>query len=281
MERIKSLPRGVAHTVLLAICNDPSTLRRAIDLVDLVEAPQSPVDGGDDDDDDDDGYDEVEVEVEIVGVAPMPNRKRKISSSDGVTIRAADLFSCDVCEKPFLASRNRHNACKYHEGELEPDLECGLWDDHVENPDVWGDIDTRENIREHPEGFYWDCCGKRADDSGCQADYHTSADFSGSSVAKRSRLDGSADGGQAAYANDPIDVRDDGDDDDSVVEVAAPLVTIDDDIDEDPPEELEEETGFGARIVNGKVVVEVALHQEAKPAVAVSDNDSPKAGGEV
>ncbi|EJT78503.1 hypothetical protein GGTG_03603 [Gaeumannomyces tritici R3-111a-1] len=279
MERIKSLPRGVAHTVLLAICNDPSTLRRAIDLVDLVEAPQSPVDGGDDDDDD--GYDEDEVEVEIVGVAPMPNRKRKISSSDGVTIRAADLFSCDVCEKPFLASRNRHNACKYHEGELEPDLECGLWDDHVENPDVWGDIDTRENIREHPEGFYWDCCGKRADDSGCQADYHTSADFSGSSVAKRSRLDGSADGGQAAYANDPIDVRDDGDDDDSVVEVAAPLVTIDDDIDEDPPEELEEETGFGARIVNGEVVVEVALHQEAKPAVAVSDNDSLKAGGEV
>ncbi|KAL8381886.1 hypothetical protein RB595_005909 [Gaeumannomyces hyphopodioides] len=274
MDRIKSLPRGVAHTVLLAICNDPSTLRRAIDLVDLLEAPQLPDDEYDEDEDED--------EVEIVGVAPMPNRKRKIPPSAGVTITVPDLFSCEVCEKPFLASRNRHDACKYHEGELEPDLECGLWDNHVENPNVWGDIDTVENIRQRPEGFYWDCCGKRADDPGCQADYHSWTD-SGSSAAKRSRLDGGADGGQAAYANGPIDVRDDGDDDDSVVEVAAPLVTIDDDIDEDPPEELEDEVEFGARLGNGQVVIEVeaAVYQEAKTVVAVSDNDSPRADGGV
>lgn len=163
-------------------------------------------------------------------------------------------------------------------GELEPDLECGIWDDHTMDPNVWGPIDTPENIREHPEGFYWDCCGKRADDAGCQIDYHVSTEFSDSGSAKRSRLDGGVDGGQGAYAKDAIDVRDDGDDDDddddddSVVEVAAPLVTIDDDIDEDPPEELEDEVEFGAGVVNGQAVVGVAVYKEVKTVVAASDN---------
>ncbi|KLU82145.1 hypothetical protein MAPG_01222 [Magnaporthiopsis poae ATCC 64411] len=263
MDRIKALPRGVAHTVLLAICNEPSTLARAIDLVDLLQAPQSPAEEYDED------------EVEIVGVAPMPNRKRKTPPSASVAA-AADLFNCERCERPFFASRNRHDACKYHEGELEPDLECGLWDEHTMDPSAWGPIDTPENIQEHPEGFYWDCCGKRADDAGCQIDYHVSTEFSESGGVKRSRLDGGVDGGQGAYAKDAIDVRDDGDDDDedddSVVEVAAPLVTIDDDIDEDPPEELEDEVEFEAAVGNGQSVVGAAVYQEVKTVVAASDN---------
>ena len=64
----------------------------------------------------------------------------------------------------------------YHVVLIEPfigDLEVDIdeFADHDEG--VHGPMDTDENRRSFPEGFYWNCCGSRgADHPGCEGGQH-------------------------------------------------------------------------------------------------------------
>jgi hypothetical protein len=55
-------------------------------------------------------------------------------------------------------------------GGLEVNYQAYVWADHDER--CHGTIDTKDMRKESPEGFIWDCCGKRGDESGCKLGKH-------------------------------------------------------------------------------------------------------------
>jgi hypothetical protein len=55
-------------------------------------------------------------------------------------------------------------------GNHEIDWDSDFWADHDEM--CHGPIDTEENMKEFPEGFFWDCCEENLSDPGCQIGRH-------------------------------------------------------------------------------------------------------------
>eukprot|EP00282_Hemiselmis_andersenii_P012079 CAMPEP_0114117398 /NCGR_PEP_ID=MMETSP0043_2-20121206/5012_1 /TAXON_ID=464988 /ORGANISM="Hemiselmis andersenii, Strain CCMP644" /LENGTH=184 /DNA_ID=CAMNT_0001209787 /DNA_START=31 /DNA_END=586 /DNA_ORIENTATION=+ len=62
-------------------------------------------------------------------------------------------------------SSDDEDAEMFHSGTLEVDEDGLFWADWDE--DVAGDIDTKSNRREYPEGFKWTCCGGDGSAEGC------------------------------------------------------------------------------------------------------------------
>lgn len=93
---------------------------------------------------------------------------------------------CAQCEEEFDASGNAMESCNYHQGmrysskptqiltgpgELEMDDDCEIWDDWMDERD--GIQDSESSRKDHPEGFIWDCCGRRGDtEFGCKRGPH-------------------------------------------------------------------------------------------------------------
>jgi len=77
---------------------------------------------------------------------------------------------CDNCEEEFDVSELRYEEeCTYHTGGLEVDVD--QFADHDER--CHGPMDTEENRRSFPQGFYWNCCeGQGADHPGCEVGQH-------------------------------------------------------------------------------------------------------------
>jgi len=77
---------------------------------------------------------------------------------------------CQNCEEEFDVSEARDDEeCTYHTGDVEVDEE--QFPDHDER--CHGPMDTDENRRSFPEGFYWNCCeGQGANHPGCQVGRH-------------------------------------------------------------------------------------------------------------
>lgn len=114
---------------------------------------------------------------------------------------------CVQCKKEFEVTKNGPEACVWHEGiiylestkggvlhvfvanasrqkgEMEPDYDSGFWADNDE--DCHGPVDSKENREDYPEGFIWDCCEEKGNEStGCETGFH----LVGEPPKKRSRM---------------------------------------------------------------------------------------------
>ncbi|KAF2658851.1 hypothetical protein K491DRAFT_713104 [Lophiostoma macrostomum CBS 122681] len=113
------------------------------------------------------------------------DEKRQSGSSNGpVSKRKLDEYICprfavcEQCEREFdVLTDNGPHACRWHEGELEIDLDHKTWDDWDE--DVHGDMDDDASRSEYPEGFVWECCGKRGGwkNDECKSGPHKAEDY--------------------------------------------------------------------------------------------------------
>ncbi|KAH8879663.1 hypothetical protein GQ53DRAFT_755744 [Thozetella sp. PMI_491] len=142
MERIASAPNELAHAILVALCDDAVTRRRALKYLDRLQLFA--------------GFRGQES-------AAAAGAKRKADE--------APLEICIRCHGPFVEAENTASACRFHEGDMEVIDE--LWPDHDER--CHGPIQTRENMEECPEGFEWTCCGRPTTEPGCRKGWHKSA----------------------------------------------------------------------------------------------------------
>ncbi|TLD11879.1 hypothetical protein PspLS_11322 [Pyricularia sp. CBS 133598] len=168
MDRIKALPERTAYTVLLALCNDPSILKRAVEFSELLQPPP-------------------ETAHYEPPASQSQRKKRKSPMVYEQKDDDEDEFECARCSEIFLRSQDGVGACVYHEGDVEPDYD-GFWEDLEDfDEENDGSIDTDEMRQRFPQGFFWDCCGKKLSDqgSGCRTGYHMAR--SGGSM-KRSRF---------------------------------------------------------------------------------------------
>ncbi|KAJ8131878.1 hypothetical protein O1611_g1742 [Lasiodiplodia mahajangana] len=134
-DRLASMSEAKAKTILLALCSEDSALeQRALRFLSDIDA----------------------LEGSKVGT------KRKASST---------IKICVQCQDAFYEEENNDKACRYHDGELDPDYESDVWADHDEN--CHGVIDCDENREEYPEGFVWSCCGKLGYRGGCTRGRHS------------------------------------------------------------------------------------------------------------
>ncbi|KAI6366478.1 hypothetical protein MCOR25_005125 [Pyricularia grisea] len=168
MDRIKALPERTAYTVLLALCNDPSILKRAVEFSELLQPPP-------------------ESAHYEPSASQSQRKKRKSPMVYTEDYEDEDEFECERCSETFLRSQDREGACVYHEGEVEPDYD-GFWEDLEDfDEDNDGPIDTDEMRQRFPQGFFWDCCGKKLSDqgSGCRTGSHMARN---GGIMKRSRV---------------------------------------------------------------------------------------------
>ncbi|TQV90184.1 hypothetical protein IF1G_11135 [Cordyceps javanica] len=86
------------------------------------------------------------------------------------TSNTTSAVICVRCEKAFTLKDNGNEACIYHKGLLEPDYDSDFWADYDEK--VCGDVDTKSNRKDYPDGFYWSCCGELGSEDGCRTGDH-------------------------------------------------------------------------------------------------------------
>ncbi|KAM0665680.1 hypothetical protein ACQRIU_005941 [Beauveria bassiana] len=79
---------------------------------------------------------------------------------------------CVRCETAFTIADNGSEACIFHIGTLETDYDSEFWADYDES--VHGDIDTKRNRKDYPDGFFWSCCGGLGSENGCVTGNHES-----------------------------------------------------------------------------------------------------------
>ncbi|KAI1122576.1 hypothetical protein F5Y10DRAFT_71377 [Nemania abortiva] len=136
MERLTNMSEAKAKSILLAFCSDDSALeRRALQFLDQLDSLEKSRTAG---------------------------TKRKASSA---------IKICVQCQDAFDEDDNNDKACRYHDGELEPDYDGDFWADHDE--DCHGVIDCDERREEFPEGFRWSCCQKLGHRGGCTRGKHS------------------------------------------------------------------------------------------------------------
>ncbi|RBR23563.1 uncharacterized protein FIESC28_03745 [Fusarium coffeatum] len=132
-EMVHLAPEHQLRAILLALCDDPTVLKRALNHYRALKAADNPTTG----------------------------LKRKAYN---------DLFVCVQCDEAFTNEVNTEEPCRYHPGELEVDDEGDFWADHDEN--CHGEIDTDDMREECPDGFIWDCCNELGGSKGCTAGKH-------------------------------------------------------------------------------------------------------------
>eukprot|EP01084_Bolivina_argentea_P133966 236392_1 len=95
-------------------------------------------------------------DVDSDNESPKPPKKRQKTDTKQILKRDP---------KPKLTKeKKKKKQFKYHPGELEADSDA--WPDHEE--ETHGPFDTNANRREWPGCFFWDCCNKQGNDSGCE-----------------------------------------------------------------------------------------------------------------
>ncbi|KAF2825775.1 hypothetical protein CC86DRAFT_34829 [Ophiobolus disseminans] len=73
---------------------------------------------------------------------------------------------CAQCKQEYDVTQNCSDACQWHPGVMEPDMDEFFADHGPEHGPV---EDYRDEM---PEGFVWDCCDARGDEEGCEVNVH-------------------------------------------------------------------------------------------------------------
>ncbi|KAJ7209775.1 hypothetical protein GGX14DRAFT_296517, partial [Mycena pura] len=82
--------------------------------------------------------------------------------------KVARFETCRHCRQEFDTTKNKHDSCGWHYGPSTRNLviDEAFW---VEQ---YGPIDTKENRKEYPQSFFWDCCGLQLNSDGCLKTMH-------------------------------------------------------------------------------------------------------------
>ncbi|KAJ7263119.1 hypothetical protein C8J57DRAFT_1070971 [Mycena rebaudengoi] len=83
----------------------------------------------------------------------------------------ARFETCRHCKEGFDVTNNTDKSCVWHHGNLIIDEE--VWNEYSEIDE--GPTDSKENRRERPQGFFWDCCGLQLNSEGCLSTKHAAA----------------------------------------------------------------------------------------------------------
>ncbi|KAJ6551686.1 hypothetical protein B0H19DRAFT_176538 [Mycena capillaripes] len=81
----------------------------------------------------------------------------------------AKFETCRHCKQGFDVTTNKDDSCMWHYGNLT--IDEAVWVDHYEAD---GPIDTKENRKNLPQSFFWDCCGLQLNSEGCLRTKHAS-----------------------------------------------------------------------------------------------------------
>ncbi|KAM0238130.1 hypothetical protein ACHAPO_004008 [Fusarium lateritium] len=131
-EMVHLAPEHQLRAILLALCDDPTVCKRALNHYRALKAADNPTTG----------------------------LKRKASN---------DLFVCVQCDGAFTNEDNTETSCRYHPGDLEVDDSNDFWAD---DDTSYNEIDTPEMREEYPDGFRWWCCSKLGGTKGCTKGKH-------------------------------------------------------------------------------------------------------------
>ncbi|KAJ7449264.1 hypothetical protein FB451DRAFT_754931 [Mycena latifolia] len=82
----------------------------------------------------------------------------------------AKYETCQHCAQSFDTTANKHDSCAWHYGNLVAD--DSVWVDYYEADQ--GPIGSKENRKQLPQGFFWDCCGLQMPAEGCLRTAHAS-----------------------------------------------------------------------------------------------------------
>ncbi|KAJ7148697.1 hypothetical protein C8R43DRAFT_514800 [Mycena crocata] len=94
----------------------------------------------------------------------------RLVATDGGT---AKHETCRHCKQGFDTTENDQDSCVWHYGNLTVDE--NVWVDYYE--DDRGPIGSKENRKQLPQGFFWDCCGLQLNSAGCLKTEHAPATF--------------------------------------------------------------------------------------------------------
>ncbi|KAK6063997.1 hypothetical protein SCUP234_12603 [Seiridium cupressi] len=136
MDNILSAPEHLVRATLIALCNDRTQLKKAIDYLDKM------------------GHS---------AARPAPplatDNKLKRKAAEAVKI-------CVQCQEPYHESDNGgKHPCKYHNGNVSP---APIFSDVTSHAGK----DCEENREEYPDGFKWSCCDKNGTHPGCTRGQH-------------------------------------------------------------------------------------------------------------
>ncbi|KAI1080184.1 hypothetical protein F5B20DRAFT_580579 [Whalleya microplaca] len=138
MNRLINTSDRNARAILLALCNDRTQQKKALNYLDQLEKKAAQ------------------------GKAASQSK----SAGNSLRRKAASVIKiCVQCQEPFYEEENGPKAW-----ELKVDHESLTWDDWDEI--CHGTIDSEKNRRESPEGFIWTCCGKIGTHEGCTRGPH-------------------------------------------------------------------------------------------------------------
>ncbi|KAI0430439.1 hypothetical protein F5Y09DRAFT_331017 [Xylaria sp. FL1042] len=156
--KIANAPEDLVRAVLIALCQDHYTERKAMSHFSKLEKLRS---------------DQRRREGVNVGAsvneksndadraeAKRPNKRRAIS----------EIAICLNCNEPFSEDDNRPDACRHHPGEMEVNDEA--WEDCDDWPSECDPRNTEEDKEDNPEGYIWDCCEQSGDSAGCALGSH-------------------------------------------------------------------------------------------------------------
>ncbi|KAJ6475705.1 hypothetical protein C8R47DRAFT_665678 [Mycena vitilis] len=92
-----------------------------------------------------------------------------VATEGGGKSKVAKFETCRHCKQGFDVTANDHESCVWHYGNLTIDED--VWTDQYAAD---GPIDTKENRKNLPQGFFWDCCGLQLKAGGCLRTKHAS-----------------------------------------------------------------------------------------------------------
>ncbi|KAJ7471200.1 hypothetical protein B0H11DRAFT_1374731 [Mycena galericulata] len=92
------------------------------------------------------------------------------SGSSSKNKAGAKFDTCRHCKKGFDITKNKKDSsgCAWHYGNLTVDE--NVWVEYSEIDQ--GPIDSKENRKLWPQGFFWDCCGLQLHAAGCLKTEH-------------------------------------------------------------------------------------------------------------
>ncbi|KAF3770035.1 hypothetical protein M406DRAFT_325508 [Cryphonectria parasitica EP155] len=159
MDRVLSAPEPLAHSVLVALCDDNHiqtlALQYLTELQDYAAAlDRAPSKMGDASGGEGGGGGPGSSN-------PNPLKRKSIAQPPQL---------CIQCKRAFTLGDNSPTACLHHTGEMDINRDSEVWDDWDE--DVYGMHDSPESKAEYPEGFTWSCCKENGTRPGCTKGYH-------------------------------------------------------------------------------------------------------------
>ncbi|KAF5492270.1 hypothetical protein CGCS363_v010561 [Colletotrichum siamense] len=140
LDVIRGMPEGMARTVLISLCGERETRKKAVEMARQLLGSQAKISA--------------------------------MTTTSG-SAKPASLV-CSRCHERVEGDKQDPDACKYHPGEFELDESSKEWD----SIDIWDENDWEQLEddpcwkEDKPDGFKWSCCERNGNVEGCERGPH-------------------------------------------------------------------------------------------------------------